>query len=484
MLIAASFLAPIDAGATLFTIAVAPQAVRADYFDNIVTSFDLNQTKFLPELYRRYGDQGADLLDTLMALGYDRTTDVETIRHFEENWIVQSFKNKNTQAAGAAGAAVNITLGADSVDSSNRFYPRVTDQITFTNGVTGYLLSIDVTTPSAPILSVAPNDVTDSIPALTAGDLLIITGNAFSEGSTQPQGRFSGAWQYNNKMQIIKESLGASGTQMTNDTWTKFMDGKNIQGWFNKGLLDIDYRMKTNIQGVFLTQKLTTNPLVVDTLNSNGTVKTTEGFYPAMARLGIPYPYQPGTWSVQDFNTIARLQTKQFASNTNMSMSGIDIDIEMEDVLKEYFQFTNIDYVTKVQNIKFFGDGPGGEAMGATVAFQYFGKAGTVTALKRFSALSNPQTFGADGYSYTGRASFVPLGRKKNKDPKAKGDLPTLGVVYKGMGDNQRKMEVWDYGAAGGGPKLGTQDRRDWFMRSEMSAEFFGLNQFVDIYVQ
>jgi len=482
LIIAAVFMSPVDAGAALFSIALAPQAVTADYFDNIVTSFDLNQTKFLPELIRRYGNQGTDILDMLMALGYERTTDVETVRHFEENWIHQAFKNKSTQSAGAAGAAVNITLASDSVDSSNRFYPRVTDIVTFPNEVTGMILSIDVSTPSAPILSVAPNDVNDSVPALAAGEVLIITGNAFSEGSTQPKGRFSGAWEYNNVMQIVKESLGASGTQMTNATWTKIMDGKNIEGWFNKGLLDIDYRMKTNIQGTFLSQKRTTNPLIVDTLNNNGTVKTTEGFYPYLKRVGIPYPYQPGTWSVQDHNTIARLQVRQFTPDTVASMCGFDIDVEIEDVLKEYFQFTNIEYTTKVTNSKFFGEGSEGEALAATVAFQYFGKAGFTNCLKRFAALSNPQTYGADGYNYQGRATIVPMGKKK--DPKSKNDIPTIGVVYKAMGPNNRKMEMWDYGAAGGGPKLGSQDRRDWFMRTEMSSEFMAGNQMVDVFVQ
>lgn len=482
LLCATALFVPIDTGAVSFTIAIAPQAVTADYFDNIVTSFDLNQTKFLPELIRRYGNQGTDVLDMLMALGYERTTDVETVRHFEENWIHQAFKNKSAQNAGAAGAAVNITLASDSVDASNRFYPRVTDIVTFPNEVTGMILSIDVSTPSAPVLSVAPNDVNDAIPTLTAGEVLIITGNAFSEGSTQPKGRFSGAWQYNNVMQIVKESLGASGTQMTNATWTKLMDGKNIEGWFNKGLLDIDYRMKTNIQGTFLTQKRTTNPLIVDTLNNNGTVKTTEGFYPYLKRVGIPYPYQPGTWSIADFNTIERLQVRQFAPRTVCDMAGLDIDIEIEDTLKEYFQFTNIDYTIKTTNNKFFGEGPGGDALAATVAFNYFTKAGRVHCMKRFEALSNPQTFGADGYAYPGRATVIPL--EKKKDPKSKNDIPSIGVVYKAMGTNNRKMEVWDYGAAGGGPKLGTQDRRDWYMRTEVSSEFMSGNQMVDIFVQ
>ncbi len=470
----------IDASAGMM-LAVAPQAVRADYFDNIVTSFDLNITKFLPKLYRRYGNQGADLIDMLMSLGYERTDSVTVIQHFEENWIHQPFLVL-AHAAGAAGAAVNITLAPDSLDASNRFYPRINDVVTFPNETTALLTNIDVTTPTAPVLTLVPFDVTKNIPAVAANDILIITGNAFSEGSTQPTGRFSGAWKYVNYTQIIKESLGASGTQMTNETWTKLMDGKNIEGWFNKGLLDIDFRQKINMQGAFLTQEQKTNPLIVDSLNNNGAIQTTEGLFPYLKRVAIAYPYTPGTLTVQDYNTIERLMSRQFAKRTVCDMMGQDIDIELEDVLKDYAQFTNVEYNTKVTNTKLFGDSPDGQALATTIAFQYLTKAGRTHCLKRFEAMNDPQTYGADGYSYSGRAILFPL--ERIMDPKSKNSIPAIGMVFKAMGANNRKAEVWDYGAAGGGPKLGAQDRRDWYMRSELSTEFFGGNQMVDLFVQ
>jgi len=459
-----------------------PQAFTADYFQNVVSTFDINITKWLPKLYRRYGNQGQDIINILMALGYERTDSVTVIRHFEENWIHQSFKNRTTQGAGAAGAAVNITLSADSLTTDNQFYPRVNDVITFTDETTALIKSIDVTTPTAPVLSCVPFDVTKSIPALTAGDVIIITSNAWSEGSTQPSGRFSAAWQYINYTQIIKESIGASGTQMTNETWTKVMDNKNIEGWYNKGLLDIEYRNRLNMQGAFLSQELKTNPLVVDTMNSNATIQTTEGLFPYLNRVGIQYPYTPGTLTVNDFNALERLMSRQYSSRTVCGMLGQDVDIELEDVLKDYFNFTGIDYTTKVTNTKLFGDGPDGEALAAVIAFQYFTKASRTYGLKRFEAMNDPQTYGADGYSYPGRAIFFPL--EKRKDPKSKNDLPCIGVVFKAMGNYNRKAEMWDYGAAGNGQKIGSVDRRDWYLRSELSTEFFGGNQMVNMYGQ
>lgn len=461
--------------------AAGPQAFTADYFENIVTSFDLNITKFLPELYRRYGNQGTDVIDMLMSLGFERQDDVTVIRHFEENWIHQPFTVK-AHAAGSAGAAVNLTLSAASLDASNRFYPRISDTVTFTNETQARIQDIDVTTPSAPILTLVPFNVTKPIPAVTEGEIVIITGNAFSEGSTQPSGRFSGAWQYINYTQIVKESLGASGTQMTNATWTKIMDGKNIEGWFNKGMLDLDYRMKLNIQSVCMTQELTTNPLIVDTLNNNESIKTTEGLFPYMKRVAIPYPYTPGTLSVQDFNAMERLMSRQYSPRFVCAMLGQDVDIELEDVLKEYHQFTNVQYATETANNKLFGDTSEGKTLASSIGFQYFTKAQRTYCLKRFEAMNDPQTYGADGYNYPGKASFFPLERRK--DPKSKKDIPSIGIVWKGMGNYNRKMEMFDLGGAGNGPKTTPIDRRDWYMRTEFSTENFGGNQFVDMFVQ
>lgn len=458
-----------------------PQAIKADYFENIVTTFDLNITKYLPKLYKRYGNQGVDVLDMLMALGFERTDSVTIINHFEENWIHQAFKVK-AHAAGAAGAPVNITLSADSLDANNRYYPRISDTVTFPNEVGSYLSAIDVSTPSAPIITLIPFDVTKNIPAVTEGQVIIITGNSFSEGSTQPAGRFSGAWKYTNHTQIVKESVGASGTQMTNESWVKMADNKSIEGWFNKGLLDKEFRMKTNIQGVFLSQEKNTNPLVVDTLNSNATINTTEGLFPYMKRVAIPYPYTPGTLTVQDFNSMVRLMTKQFTARTVCAMLGQDVDLEMEDVLKEYFQFTTVGYTTEVVNNKYFGDTPEGKALAASIAFSALGKGGFNFAFKAFESMSNPQTYGADGFKYPGKAVFFPLESKK--DPKSKNDIPAIGVVWKGMGSYNRKMEMFDMGGAGNGIKTTPVDRRDWYLRSEVSTEFMGGNQFIDMFVQ
>src|SRR5574343_317013 len=108
-----------------------PAAVVANYLNNYVSGFDLQQIRYLPELKRRYGDQGVGFIDMLLALGYERTEDVEIVQHFEEDWIQETVANLTLTSAGAAGASVNMTVAPASLDSNNRMYARVNDTTVF-----------------------------------------------------------------------------------------------------------------------------------------------------------------------------------------------------------------------------------------------------------------------------------------------------------------------------------------------------------------
>lgn len=461
-----------------------PSAIKADYLQGLVTSFDLNIRRVLPTIYDRFGNQGRDLLDLIRAVGFERTDSVTTVEHFEENWVHDYWKTSTVQTGAAAGAPVNLTVHPESIDSNNRFYPRINDVVTFNkNQVTAQIRNIDITTPSAPVLTVVPFDVTKAIPTTANGTTIIITGNAFSEGSTQPVGRFSGAWRYYNQFQIVKESVGASGTQMTNDSWVQIKDGQKILGWFNKARQwDLDHRMAINVQGTFLTQEITTNSAVYDTLNSNAPIQTTEGMFPYLKRVAIPYPYTPNSLTVADFDQQERLLSRVFAPRFTAALVAQDVDIELENILKDYFMFTQVGYTNETVNNKFFGDNPEGKALAATVAFRSFGKAGRHYSMKRLESMNDPKTYGATGYDYSARAIYFPL--QKKKDPVSKNDIPTVGVVWKGLGSYNRKMEIFDLGGAGEGMKQTPVDRRDYYMRCEMSTEFFGGAQMLDMFGQ
>ncbi len=448
--------------------------VTSIYYNDIVSGFDLHKPEFLSSLYRRYGDQGVNMLQTLRAMGFEMNVAQQDYSHFEENWITDSFVNKTAFSAGAAGADVSMTLDASSLDASNRFYVRKFDIILFPNEVTAYVAAIDVSTPSAPVLTLRPQDVLDAIPATAAGATLIITGNMFSEGSGQPNGRFSGAYKYTNNTHIVKETIGATGTELTNESWVKVVDGKGIEGWFNKAYqIDLDYRMSKNMSGVFMFSKKTTNTAAVDPATGYA-IRTTEGFFPYLRRLGNVYPYTPGSFTVSDFDEFDRILAANYAGNYVMAYLAQNLHIEVENKLVDFNKFTGIDYTRKVVNADLFGND---ESLAVSVNFSLFTKATRTYLFKRFSELNDPKSYGATGYPMKNFGILFPL--DKNRKDKSGNKIGNIGIRFKAMGGYSRKMETFELGSANVAIKTTDVDTKNVYQRTDMGAHFMGGNQMI-----
>jgi hypothetical protein len=96
---------------------------------------------------------------------------------------------------------------------------------------------------------------------------LIIISNAFSEGSGQPDTAIRGTWEYENDAQIIKETIGVTGSEMVNQTWFQVNTmGAKTNAYYHLGQVDIDYRTALRIDGALLFGKRTTNTTGADAL--------------------------------------------------------------------------------------------------------------------------------------------------------------------------------------------------------------------------
>ncbi len=196
-----------------------PDAIAQIYASDIVSGFDIHKPEKMNVLFSRYGDQGASYFQLLRSLGFEKEVSLDTYSHFEENRIHEVIIVDANVSQPATGANIVFVIDANSLDANNNFYLRKWDIILFPNEVTGSVIDIDVTTPTAPSITVRLNDDTDRFPALTSMQELIIISNAFSEGSGQPEGAIRGTWEYENDAQIIKETIGYTGSEMVNQTW-------------------------------------------------------------------------------------------------------------------------------------------------------------------------------------------------------------------------------------------------------------------------
>ena len=451
-----------------------PDAIAQIYASDIVSGFDIHKPEFLNQLFSRYGDQGASFFQLIRSMGFEKPVAQDTYGHFEENHIHEIIHSREIVAQPAQGDPITFVLDTTDLDANNNYYVRKFDQILFPNEVTGIVTDIDTTDPTAPEVTVEPNDSTDTIPALTAGEELVIMSNAFSEGSGQPQGAVSGTWEYSNTAQIIKETIGYTGTEMVNQTWFDVTTkGQSIPAFYFKGQIDIDYRMALRIDGALLWGKQTTNTTgVIDDDNENRVIKTTEGLIPYIRRVGNEQTYTAGAFDVDEFDEMDNTLDREFAGNYILGLLGITLHQEIENALKDYFANTNITFAKQTTNDVLFNKN---ESLGASVNFLYLTKSERTFLFKRLGTLNNRKLYGASGYNGPTMGIFMPI--NKRKDPVSGNMVDSIGTRYRALGKYSRRMEVWQVGGAGEGLKVTEFDKRNTYQRCHVGAHFRGGNQ-------
>ena len=204
----------------------------AEYASDIVSTFDIDKPEVLNTLFRSKGDQGVGFFRTIDSLGFKSPVSQDEYSHHEEDWIHETIHANAATSAAAANAPQNIVLQASTDIRLNKYYPRLWDIVMFPNGVTASVTSISGTVPTITV-QLTPNQLGDNIPAISAGQELIIMSAAFSEGSDQPESAFAGTYKYTNNVQIIKERMSVTGTEMTNRKWfDKDSSGRAINAYY------------------------------------------------------------------------------------------------------------------------------------------------------------------------------------------------------------------------------------------------------------
>jgi len=446
-------------------------AVSAQISNNLVSLFNIHEPQKANFLFRRYGKQGVTAFQFLQSIGAVSPVALGTYSHFEEDWIHATL-TPSVVGAGGAGVTTNVTLSASDMDSSGNSYPRVGDIVMFNNGVKGQVLTKSGANPA--VLGIAPLKVADDIAtSAVVGEQAIIITNAFGEGTDNPEGRVSKAYEYSFNTQIIKETVNSTGTELTNKNWFSTIDGVTINAWFDKAKsIDLDYRMALAIDGMILYGEESDNPNIVGT--------TSQGLIDDVTTQGGNATYTPGLFSVAYFDQMNRYLDKQQAGNEFVGLLGYQFFQDMENTLAN--TFTQNPIIFAGGEGKSFGDLMYGENMkslagkSVEIGFRSITKTDRAFHLLKLPQLSNPKLYGATGFTEAGRGIFCPL--DKPIAPKG-GAMPRLAVRYKDLGGYSRKMESWFTGGAGNIPvKTNTNDSVQLNSRAEMGSERFAVNQF------
>lgn len=459
------------------------QPITSVITNQVVTAFDIHEPEKFNKLFRQYGKQHLSYFAFLKTLGFITPVSRNTYSHFLEDWIHTSFKSRGNVGDPGAGNPINITLSVDDVDTNNKFYPQRNDQIMFKNGVTGIISFIDTTTPSAPILTIRPDVLTDDIGAIASGETIIIYSGRYGEGTDSPAGRTSKATEETFNTKILKEAVEVTGTEICQKIYVDGLSDGSAMGqtWYAlKGQYDAQYRMQLKMGGSLLFDKPITNSAAqIDSTDTN-----TTGLDTWITAGGNGSTYTPGAFSISDFDFMGRVLDKYDAPMEFAFFQGINLYQDVENTLSNEFVQNPIIFINgvgKTYNQAIYGQNPNeANGLGVDIGFRCIKKTNRVYHLIRLGELSNPQTFNASGFTKAGLGYVCPLDTKEVQTPDGGTKvIPRIGMRYLVSPDKKynRQMITAMEGMLAPNPTNGVDKLKVNFL-SEYGSQYFGARHF------
>ena len=472
-----------------------PDAVRSPYASDIVSSFDVHKPEYLMQLFADKGHNISMYQKITSMYGFEVPAANDTVRHFENrDWHRPITVRSNVTDPGAGNTAT-ITLATGDLDASNRFYPQVGDLVLKSNGIRGRVSAVDTSTPAAPTLTLTLSRATDTWGAFTANEELAIHSQAFGEGSGQPVSIVTGTNEYQQNLQIIKETITYTGSEATNQSWvrafdqnnsgervsnTSLMNGNNANflGYYNTGILDSEARLALKIDGAALFGRRSTNTADVD---ENGRrVLTCDGLDVVTEDRGQTINYTSGGFAITDWDALDRnYDAQRVMGKAFCSLLGTTLYQQVENAAVEYFQDTNIEFTRKAMSELLW---KGNDALVATVNFKMFTKSTRTYMLDKLGMLDDPYLggiFGTGTGSYSEQGYTIPMSMSTVRDSYGMSKkLPTFGFRYKKLGKFNRRMETWAVGGIGD-RKITEFDNENIYMRCHVAPQFVKAGHFV-----
>ena len=471
-----------------------PLPTEGIHATEFISTLNIDKPSVLDILYPRRRDQWMSFMKIIQMMGFEMPVTQESYTHYEDDHyhktITVDAGSPIAGASGAAGATFTITLAATDVFTdtlgADHVYPRVGDLVQFPNvagnvarDVQGIVVAVDATVPEIDVVLLRAADTAGPHPG---GSQLVIYSGAFSEGTGQPKGATENILEFENFLQIIKESWQGTGTEMTNGKWfTRTADGKQINAFWRYGQEIVDYRMALKCDGALLFGNETTNTIPDPLPEATGRpIKTTIGAIPFTRANGSLLPYTSGFFQMADFNTAATFAEKERAGNLLCLFYGFNLGIEIEDMMVDYFKETNVTYETVI-NQAFNGD----KEKAMAVGFKALRKAEHTWLFKKLGVLSHPQLWGAPGYNdKIGLGWVVPVAKQNAYADAARKrvltDVPTFGMVYKALGEHNRRSDIWEINGTSHRPALRmliSQDIDNLYQRAHIGGRFMCGNQ-------
>ena len=456
----------------------------------VISAYQAYKPNELVQVFERHNYRPSFRL-MLKTMGFRRGSYAPTIGHYEYPW------RKNLVTVGAivtpsAGAGTDVVFALDAADMFNAnvtvngvaaqaSYPVENEIILFQDGNAGMIVEKNTTvTPHQ--LTVRPLDAAvDLATSIVIGEQYFIATNAHGEGSGLPRGRVPRVIKYSNTFQIVKTAAYSTGSELTNEMYFEPVEGQP-GSFFAKVSVDAMYRFEEMCDGALIWgQQINNITEFNQELGFDVPITGTEGMIEFATVNGNNETYTVGNYQINDFDDISRYyERERIGVRDIMCLQGIDINIEIENVLSELLDGDLAALLTKnyLWGDGVFSDDMQPEMDASTYAMEWDFRAIRKSNFRYFFYLlhifNENVGAGAPGYDYPNWQVMFPVGYAKEKST---GDArATIGYEYKQLGAYSREEVIADLngvGVAGTGTPyriaVNDRDTRGMGMVTEMA---------------
>ena len=453
---------------------------------NILSTIDALPPDVSSKLFKRFGGQGLDILNLLIAQGAKRVVNNSNGSfHFEEDRYNQSITVTNEPASGTTGITFRTTSGdldkpfvvvGDLLIRMTDFARLRVTAVTPEVGTNGYY-------------TVTADSISGAAVDLALNDVLAIYSSSFGEDTAQPDAKATYWSRFYAPMQRHKTSAKITGDALTDKVFPVMMDdGKTLKGFHSHLFAQHEYRHLLGLVGSMILGKAYTPSAFLTSgnmMNPDGFNNSSyaQGMVDTFEQRATSTPWDIGGTGGEDFS-IDALYTLIAGMKANWTGNDL-IGLFCKDLYQAFEQDistgnsgflanTNIASTRQESAKVIFGDNQDFETMMSTFAFSTLTLNGKNLNVKSFDLSYDPTLFGAGTTNkFTGMGFVMPA----EKQADASGLLRnTVELIYKSMDGEDRFMKVWDDGAASP-RRLGPNDNYVIYMLTHFGFDWFKIEQ-------
>lgn len=441
---------------------------------SILSSIDALPPDVSTKLFKRFGGQGLDILNLLIAQGAKRVVNNSNGSfHFEED----RYNQVVTVAAAPTVSTTTATFTLDSsvMDTTNPFL--VVGDVLIDMDLLGSAgIRCRVTSVSSGTYTVTSIDGSN-IPSTWGDNLkLAIYTSSWGEDTAQPDAKATYWSRFYAPMQRHKTTAKITGDALTDKVYPVMMDdGKTIKGFHSHLFAQHEYRHLLGLVGAMILGKgnPTGNPSIGDVDNST----YAQGMVETFNNRAVKETWTPNSFNVTDLYDMISGMKANWTGNDLMGLFCKNLYQQFEQDISTYGSFlanTNIASTRQESAKVIFGDNQDFETMMSTFAFSTLTLNGKNLSVKSFDLSYDPTLFASGGANDFQNMGFV-LPAEKQAD--ASGLLRnSVELIYKSMDGEDRFMKVWDDGAASP-RRLGPNDNYVIYMLTQFGFDWFKIEQ-------